>query len=111
MINSKKQSKQLRGQRKKMAEKINLTEMIRGTMLKRYLECARPNCRCHKATEHRHGPYYFLAIRRKNKTMHVYVPQNMVKAVKKWAANYDKAWQGIEKITDINVKLIRLSGK
>lgn len=111
MTDDKKKSKQFCGQRKRIAEKINLTKMIRGTMLKRYLECARPNCRCHKSIEHRHGPYYFLVIRRKNKTMHVYVPQSMVKTVKKWTANYDKVWQGIEKITDINVKLIRLSGK
>lgn len=111
MGNTKGQAKRLQGQRRRIAKGVNLPEMIRGTMLKRYLECTRPNCRCHKAVEYRHGPYYFLAIRRKDRTMHVYVPQSMVKMVRKWVTNYNKVWQGIEEITDINVKLIRLGGK
>lgn len=111
MSNNKGQMKQLYGQRERIARKLNLTEIIRGTMLKRYLECIRPNCRCHKSVKYRHGPYYFLAIRRKDRTRHVYVPQGMIKTVKKWVTGYNKVWQGIEEITDINAKLIRLDNK
>lgn len=108
---NKKQLKWLYGQREKIARKMNLVEMIRGTMLKRYLECMRVNCRCHKSRKYRHGPYYFLSIRRKDKSYHVYVPKGMEGKIKKWVVNYNKVWEGIEKITDINKKLIRLKNK
>lgn len=111
MGDNRKQVKRLHSQREVIVKGIRLTELIRGTMLKRYLECMRANCKCHKSAEGRHGPYYFLAIRRKDKTKHVYVPQKKVKIVKEWVANYNKAWEVIEAITDINIKLIRLSDK
>lgn len=103
--------RQLLGRRRKVAGQMSFEEMIRGTLLKRYLECTRGNCKCHKSKGNRHGPYYFLAIRRKDRTMHVYIPQSMVKTVRKWAANYERVWEGIEEITDINTKVIRLAGK
>ena len=111
MDNTKKQVRRLYGQREQIVKGVNLAEMIRGTMLKRYLECARQNCRCHKGVKERHGPYYFLAIRRKDKTKHVYIPQDKIETVKKWVSSYNKIWQGIEEITDINVKLIRMDSK
>lgn len=107
MGNSREQLKRLYGQRERIAKEVNLAEMIRGSLLKRYLECIRPNCRCHKSVKHRHGPYYFLSIRRKDKSYHVYVPKSILKKVKGWVTNYSRTWKGIEDITDINVKLIR----
>lgn len=100
--------KRLLALRKKTAEAVPLGNLIRGTVLKRHLECARPGCRCHESTEYRHGPYYFLSIRKKNTSRHVYIPGELHAEVKEWAANYDKAWQAIEKITDINTEIIRL---
>lgn len=103
--------RQLLDRRRKVAGQMSFEEMIRGSLLKRYLECARINCRCHKSKGNRHGPYYFLAIRRKDRTKHVYVPQGMVKTIRKWVANYNRVWAGVEAITDINIKVIRLAGK
>ena len=103
--------KRLLKQRAATARRLPVEEMIRGTMLKRYLECMRASCKCHKSARYRHGPYYFLSIGRKDRTRHVYIPQSMVKTVKKWAANYERVWEGIEEITDINTKIIRLAGK
>ncbi len=111
MANSKEQLQSLYRHRQRIAQRIDLVEMIRGTLLERYLECSRPHCRCHQAKKYRHGPYYFLSIRRKDKSYHVYVPQQLKKKVQQWVTNYQHAWQGIEAITDLNVKLIRRHGK
>ncbi len=102
---------QLLKERSGIARQLPLQEMIRGSMLERHLECVRPDCKCHKSAKYRHGPYYFLSIRRKNKTFHVYVPKIMQEKVKTWVANYDKVWAGVEEITDINVKLIKAANK
>lgn len=104
-------TKQLLKRRAAIAKQLPIVEMIRGTLLKRYLECMRANCKCHKGAKYRHGPYYFLSIGRKDKSFHVYVPKKMLKEVKKWVINYERVWKGIEEITDINTKVIRLTGK
>lgn len=94
-------------QRENVAKRLPINKVIRGTLLKRYLECSRPNCYCHKSIKNRHGPYYFLSIRRKNKSFHIYIPLSMQKEIKQWIQNYNLVWEGIEKITDINIQLIQ----
>lgn len=98
-------------QRRKIALSLPLERMIRGTLMERYLECVRPGCRCHKSKKWRHGPYFFISIRRGNKSQHVYVPQNMLAEAKKWSKNYDLVWEGIEAITNLNIQLLRQAGK
>lgn len=111
MTNDKKQLPRLYQQRQQIAGQVDLVEMIRGTLLERYLECIRPHCRCHQAKQYRHGPYYFLSIRRKDKSDHVYIPKKLKRQVQKWIANYQRLWDGIEAITDCNVKIIRYQAK
>ena len=101
----------LLGQRRKIALSLPLERMIRGTLMERYLECVRPSCKCHKSKKWRHGPYFFISIRRGNRSQHVYVPQNMLTEAKKWSKNYDQVWEGIEDITNLNIKLLRLAGE
>ena len=104
-------AKKLADQRAAIARHLPLERMIRGTLMTRYLECIRPHCRCHESKKLRHGPYYFISIRRRNRSMHVYVPLSMRKEAKKWSENYDRVWKGIEAITDLNVKLLRAARK
>jgi len=43
---------------------------------------------------------------------HIYVPLKMKSAVKRWTDNYREIWDGIEKISALNIRLIReKSGK
>ena len=97
--------------KKVVISKLPLENMVRGTFIERYLECSRKNCNCHRAKKYRHGPYYFITIRKKNKSNHVYVPLKHMKEIKNWVENYNKVWAGIEKITDINIQIIREMSK
>ena len=41
-----------------------------GTLLKRWKQCGRPNCRCAHDPSARHGPYYEWSRRRHNRLLH-----------------------------------------
>lgn len=88
-----------------------LSEVLRGTFIKCYLECIRPNCKCHKDKRYRHGPYYRVSYGKSGRIHHIYVPLSMKKTIKKWTTNYNKIWHGIEDISKINIKLIRTGNK
>lgn len=84
-----------------------LGEILRGTFIQCYLECIRPNCKCHKDRKYRHGPYYRVSYGKGRRIHHIYVPLGMKKTAKNWTDNYNKLWRGIEKISALNIKLIR----
>ena len=84
-----------------------LGEIMRGTFIECYLECIRPNCKCHKDKKYRHGPYYRVSYGKGKQVHHIYVPLKMKKIVQKWTINYNKLWQAIEEISELNIKLIR----
>lgn len=85
-----------------------LDKLMRGTFIESYLECMRVGCKCHKAKKYRHGPYYRVSYGKKGRMHHVYVPVKMKAEVKQWTENYRKLQEAIEKITDINSRIIRL---
>lgn len=99
---------QLSKEKQKILKRLpSLGEILRGTFIECYLECIRPNCKCHKDKKYRHGPYYRVSYGKKGRIHHIYIPLNMTKTAKKWTDNYNKIWQGIEDLSGINIKLIR----
>ena len=83
------------------------TEVLRGTFIKCYLECIRPNCKCHQAKRYRHGPYYRISYGKGKKMHHIYVPLAWKEKPKERTRNYQKVWEGIEKISALNIKLLK----
>ncbi len=86
------------------------TEVLRGTFIKCYLECIRPNCRCHQAKRYRHGPYYRVSYGKGKNMHHIYVPLPWKEQAKEWTRNYQKVWNTIEKISALNIKLLKTKG-
>ena len=86
------------------------TEVLRGTFIKCYLECIRPNCKCHQAKRYRHGPYYRVSYGKGKKMHHIYVPLAWKEKAKGWTRNYQKVWDTIEKISALNIKLLKTKG-
>jgi len=85
-----------------------LDKLLRGTFIESYLECIRKKCRCHKAKKYRHGPYYRVSYGKDGKMHHVYVPLKIRKEVKWWTENYNKLWEAIEKISALNIQLLKI---
>lgn len=95
----------------KIAKLPPLSEVLRGTFIKWYQVCARKSCKCHKDKKYRHGPFYRVSYFKGSRSYHVYVPLKDKEKVKVWVNNYNKLWKGIEDISELNIKLIRLESK
>jgi len=83
-----------------------LGEILRGSLMERYLTCGNPDCRC--ARGERHGPVWYLSVtldqsHRSGST----VPAEHVEQVRRWIENYHRVKQHLEKICEINRELLR----
>ncbi len=109
MKSTSRRQKTLIDRKAKVAKKLpKPTETVRGTLVERYQECGKPNCRCHKGSPH--GPYFYLVTTlAPGKTRTILVPPEEVPHVRKWVANFKRFKGGMERITEINTELLRLS--
>jgi hypothetical protein len=83
-----------------------LGEVLRGSLMERYLTCGNPDCKC--ARGQRHGPVWYLSVtldhaHRSGCT----VPGEQVEQVRRWIENYQRVKENLEKISDINRELMR----
>jgi len=83
-----------------------LGEVLRGSLMERYLTCGNPDCKC--ARGERHGPVWYLSVtldqaHRSGCT----VPGDQVEQVRRWIENYHQVKENLEKISDINRELMR----
>jgi hypothetical protein len=86
----------------------NIGEVIRGTFRKVYLECIRENCKCHKGKKYRHGPFYRISYGKGKKIHTVYITKDKKEQAKMYTENYRKLWEAIEKISQINIQLLKI---
>src|SRR6266436_6155518 len=88
-----------------------LGEVLRGSLMERYMTCGNPDCKC--ARGERHGPVWYLSVtldqsHRTGRT----VPPEQVEQVRRWIENYHRVKENLEKISDINRELMhRLKAK
>jgi hypothetical protein len=83
-----------------------LAEILRGSLMERYLTCGNPDCKC--ARGERHGPIWYLSVtldqsRRAGST----VLPDQVEQVRRWIENYHQVKERLEKISDINRELLQ----
>jgi hypothetical protein len=87
-----------------------LREILRGSLMERYLTCGNPGCKC--ARGERHGPIWYLSVtlsqfRRRSQT----VPPDQVEQVRRWIQNYHQVKERLEQVSDINRELLRRQKK
>jgi len=83
-----------------------LREILRGSLMERYLTCGKPYCKC--ARGERHGPVWYLSVsldqaHRTGTT----VPSRRLEQIRRWIENYHEVKDRLEKISDINRELLR----
>jgi len=82
------------------------TEILRGSLVERYVTCGNPVCRCAKGE--RHGPIWYLTVTLgRGRTTGGIVPDENVAQVRNWIENYHKLKNDLEKISEINRELLR----
>jgi hypothetical protein len=104
---SKLSSLALRNRREGLAKLLPpLREVLRGSLMERYLTCGKPDCKC--ARGERHGPVWYLSVsldqaHRTGST----IASHQVEQVRRWIENYHHVKERLDKISDINRELLR----
>jgi len=82
------------------------SEILRGSLIKRYIRCGKSGCKC--AEGRGHGPKHYLSVSYPGRRPEqVYVTQKYEDQVKQFLANYRKMKQILEEISNINRELLR----
>ncbi len=88
-----------------------LAGVIRGTLLRYRLTCGNPGCRCRRARRHRHGPYWYVAVSyAKGRQRRYLLPARQVARAKQAIAAYQKLWQTLCRVSELNLALLRMEG-
>jgi hypothetical protein len=81
-------------------------EVLRGSLMERYVTCGNPACKC--ARGERHGPVWYLSVTLgPGRTIGATIPPEQLEQVREWIANYQKVKQHLEGISEINRELLR----
>ncbi len=81
-------------------------DFLRGSLIERYKKCGKPGCKCAKGRGH--GPKYYLSVSIPGRRPEmIYVPQDYVKQVETYLANFSDIRVLLEGICEINRDLLR----
>jgi hypothetical protein len=97
----------LRERRQGLARQLPpVTQILRGSLLERYVTCGNPTCKCAKGK--RHGPVWYLTVTLgRGRTTGGVIPADKVDQVRTWIENYRAVKDRLEKISEINRELLR----
>jgi hypothetical protein len=97
----------LRQRRQGLAQQLPpVTEILRGSLVERYVTCGNPACKCAKGE--RHGPLWYLTVTLgRGRTTGGIVPPENVDQVRGWIENYHTVKEHLERISEINRELLR----
>ena len=87
-------------------ELVTLSQMLHGSWVERYSVCSRPNCKCRQGE--RHGPRRYLVVNEAGRQRQKYIPNAQVDAVREGIKQHARLKSIVDRITDININLIRL---
>ena len=97
----------LRKRRRTLLRKLPpLKAILRGSLIERYKRCGKPGCKC--ADGPGHGPKYYLSVSYPGLRPQMdYVPQESHDQVAEFVANYQRAREILEEVSEINHELLR----
>ena len=81
-------------------------EVLRGSLVERYVTCGNPSCKC--ARGERHGPMWYLTVTLgPGRTTGGIIPAEQVEQVRRWIENHQRLKDDLERISEINRELLR----
>ena len=97
----------LRQRRQGLAKLVPpIAEILRGSLVKRYVTCGNPACKC--ARGERHGPMWYLTVTLgPGRTTGGIIAEENLEQVRAWIENYHRLKEQMEKISEINRELLR----
>ena len=102
-----KPSSALRRRRARLLHKLPpMEQLLRGSIIERYLRCGKPGCKC--AQGEGHGPKYYLSVSFPGLRPQMdYVPQENLEATRALVANFHEVRTTLEEVCAINRELLR----
>lgn len=88
-----------------LAELAGLPRMLHGSWVERFSVCSRAGCRCHQGE--RHGPRHYLVVREGGRQRQKYIPNAQVAEAQAGLADYHRAREIVDRITQINLILMK----
>ena len=80
--------------------------MLRATVIERFTQCGKGNCKCMRGEKH--GPAYYLTVSyAKGRTRQVYIPKALRPVATTWVRNYHQALDLLEEMSSIDLELLR----
>lgn len=83
--------------------------ILQGFVYERYMKCGKPDCRCHKDPNGRHGPYRQWTCKSDGKTVSVYLDERQVILCKEGIANNHRLEAILKSMRKISRELIMLT--
>ena len=81
-------------------------EVLRGSLVERYVTCGNPSCKCTRGE--RHGPMWYLSVTLgPGRTAGGIISTDQVEQVRRWIENYHRLKEDLERISEINRELLR----
>jgi hypothetical protein len=81
-------------------------EVLRGSLVERYVTCGNPSCKC--ARGERHGPMWYLTVTLgPGRTTGGIISADQVERVRHWIKNYHRLKEDLERISEINREMLR----
>jgi len=82
-----------------------LDEILRGSLVERWVRCGKASCRC--ASGELHRAVYLSVTHRGGRTEQISVPPELVSEVRNGIAVYQQWWEILERVSAINRDLLR----
>lgn len=67
--------------------------------------CRAKGCRCHKG--YKHGPYWYLSVKRRGKTKMYLIPDEKVSRIRRGLKDWRRYALLIQQIVEANIEIIR----
>ena len=82
-------------------------KIVRGTLMEYRRTCGNRGCRCYRATKHRHGPYWYLAVRwAGGRQRLIAIKPALVPRIRQGVAAYKKLWAETYRIAELNLEIL-----
>lgn len=83
--------------------------MIQGSLIKRFVRCGNPRCKC--ADGEKHGPAYYLSFKENGVTKMIYIPKDKVNTMTAQINHYKAYKQLGREISQMNKQLLDIQRK
>ena len=80
--------------------------ICKGSIMRLYLRCGKPNCQCKTNEKAKHGPYNLWTRKVKGKTVTKYLSDKQAELCKKYIQNANKLEAIVEKMRNLSVEMI-----